>query len=168
MHPLPLCRAGVRAGGTLTDYLCAGTGPPVILLTAAHCRRAARLRLLLVLARGCRSYAPQLPGSDPKDFPVWLAGFLDGLGLGAVGLVVTWQLAPTAMAHARLYPWQVRRLALIRAPRIGVGGAGPAGWLELPHQPLLVLPMRSGDASTAATLLNFLNPDCPLIAPPRR
>jgi pimeloyl-ACP methyl ester carboxylesterase len=104
-------------GVTDTSYHRAGRGAPVIVLAADDSRIADAL--LATLALQFRAIAPDIPArrssapSTHPSFPVWLRGFLDGLGLARVALVAEARFGAAALAFALLEPERVDRLAII-------------------------------------------------------
>jgi hypothetical protein len=79
-------QAMVRAGDSITAYLRTGKGNPVILL-----RRNGHADALwgLVLAEVGKGYRAIIPERAPHgaEFADWFRSFVDGLGLGAAGVV---------------------------------------------------------------------------------
>lgn len=97
------CRAAVVAAGVTTPYVVAGHGPNAVLLASepdgpGNARLHARFRV----------FAPAVPvASDPTSLAGWLDGFLDGLGLGRVLLLVDHGFAAFARSYATAAPDRV-------------------------------------------------------------
>ncbi len=79
-------QAVVRAGDSVTAYLRMGRGQPVVLLRHAAHDEAIWGMVLSEVGQRHRAIVPE-QAPDGADFPAWFALFLDGLGLGAVGVV---------------------------------------------------------------------------------
>lgn len=127
IRPADAIRATVVAGQTSTGYLLAGAGRPVLLIATGTPDPA----LLGSLASRFRVLAPEVPGDVMKsstsasagsgDFQAWLEGFMDGLGLPVVSLVVDPPLESTARAFAAAFPDRISTVA----------ACNPAGGIDL-------------------------------------
>ena len=111
-------RATVYAGVAVTDYVRAGSGTTLLMLT----RRHAQHPLLVPLASSFRVIAPELPrhmigcesGACPSPpFMSWLGDFLDGLGILRVSLLADEFFALDAMRFCVADPTRVDRLVLV-------------------------------------------------------
>ena len=80
-------RAMVRAGDSVTAYLRTGNGKPVILLRTSAQHERLWAIMLDQLSLGFRVIVPEV-APDPLSLDEWFAAFHDGLGIGAVSLVV--------------------------------------------------------------------------------
>ncbi len=122
----------VEVDGRVVVYGAGGSGPPVLFLHGWGLgSRAYKRALRRLTARGCRVYAPAMPGfggSAAMPVPLmsiasygdWAARFLDEVGVHEPALVIGHSFGGgvgTALAHA--HPGRVRYLVLLNA----VGGA---------------------------------------------
>jgi len=105
-------RATVYAGACATDYVRAGHGATVLLLT----RQRAEHPLFGALASAFRVIAPELPrhaaglegeADSLPPFASWLRDFLDGLGIERVCLVVDELFALDALRFCLAEPTRV-------------------------------------------------------------
>lgn len=93
-------RAIVCAGAEETEYLRAGSGPVVLLLTADYDRPAA-LRLMALWSADCLVIAPKPPRSPhPASFDSWLRDLTDGLGITPASIVADTQFISAARRFA--------------------------------------------------------------------
>ena len=108
--------ARVVVGSVCTPYQAAGRGAPVIVLSDVPERVSP---LLSSLPRHLRVIAPKLHEVECQhsvaihDFSVWLATFLDALGVERVTLVTDSAFEVGARAFAAQYPSRVRKVALL-------------------------------------------------------
>jgi pimeloyl-ACP methyl ester carboxylesterase len=110
-------RATAYAGTTVTDYVRAGNGAVVLLLT----RQQARHPLFAVLASAFRVIAPDRPRYTSADadacvsppFASWLRDFLDGLGVARVILLADDAFALEALDFCAAEPTRVDGIALL-------------------------------------------------------
>jgi pimeloyl-ACP methyl ester carboxylesterase len=103
--PQDQCRAEVVAGGITTRYVVAGQGPIAVLLSNGHPEGPGVRHLL----GRFRVLAPVMPvESRPEPLSAWLDGFLEGLGLCHVLLLVDLRLEAFARAFAARSPDRVR------------------------------------------------------------
>jgi hypothetical protein len=105
-------RAVVRVGDSVMEYSRAGSGQPVVLAGWSATCTGPHEAVRAALAQRFRLLVPDSsPG--PHDFPGWLRGFLDGLGLSRVTLVADETLGLPAIGFALLDPERVDRLVLL-------------------------------------------------------
>lgn len=76
----------VRAGNSVTSYLRTGRGDPVVLLRRPRHQDALWGVLLGEVSHTFRAIVPEHSPTG-AEFGDWFRSFLDGLGLGAVGVV---------------------------------------------------------------------------------
>jgi hypothetical protein len=95
-------RAVVRAGSSDTTYIRVGSGESVIVMVADL---DAPLSHSLIETLGAR-FRVIAPVTHPAaaDFNLWLATFLDGLGISSTNLVAHDGLAASAIAFASSNP----------------------------------------------------------------
>ena len=105
-----LVEAIVQMGSVETAYRRAGRGRPVLLLV--DLAQAARDRLFWRLAETAMVVEPALP-PPPGEWPRWLRGVVDGLGLDRPDLVVVESWVPAAEAFAREDPDRAGRIVPI-------------------------------------------------------
>ncbi len=108
----------LRVDGLPIRYLCAGEGPPLVLLHGAGDNALDWRWVLPALARTHRVYAPDLPGSPESARPVadyspaflerFVAGFLDAL-----------EIEHAAVAGNSIGGLVALRLALSEPERVG-------------------------------------------------
>jgi len=79
-------QAMVRAGNSVTSYLRTGRGDPVVLLRRPRHEDALWGVLLAEVSHTFRAIVPEHSPTG-AEFGEWFRSFLDGLGLGAVGVV---------------------------------------------------------------------------------
>lgn len=126
----------VTIGGARTRYASGGDGPPVLFLHGwALGNRAYRRPLRRLIRRGCRVYAPALPGlGGTDDLPAhaqningygwWASAFLDAVGVTEPVLVIGHSFGgAVAIGLAHAHPDKVRYLVLLNA----VGGGRWSG-----------------------------------------
>jgi pimeloyl-ACP methyl ester carboxylesterase len=110
-------RATVYAGPSATDYVRAGNGATVLLLTRQHAEHP----LFAALASAFRVIAPELPrhvaGLDgaacsAPPFASWLRDFLDGLGIQRVSVVADELFALDALRFCLAEPTRVDCLVI--------------------------------------------------------
>ena len=103
-------RAVVQSGSTITSYLRAGSGRPVLLLART---RAPHLDILIdTLRTSFRLVVPELP--EPPQPPCdWLTPFLDGLGLTEVAVIVEQEEAAALLDFAREEAHRVSRIVVL-------------------------------------------------------
>src|SRR5688500_7363396 len=112
-----LVRASVCAGGLTTSYLRAGAGPLVVAL-GLRFEDVATNPMIGLVADHHRVVVPDLQsvrsdgGMHTVEFTEWLRAFLDGLGADDVVLVASAEVAPAAVAFARIDSDRVRRVVL--------------------------------------------------------
>lgn len=111
-------RATVYAGITATDYVRAGNGETVLLLTWQHAEHP----LFVPLTRAFRVIAPELPcrivdcvgeACRSPSFALWLRDFLDGLGIPRVSIVADESFALDAFRFSLTEPTRVDRVAVV-------------------------------------------------------
>lgn len=100
----------VQAGCVETRYRRAGRGRPILLLIDAS--PAERDRLFRVLAEEALVVEPVAP-PPPAEWPQWLAGVVDGLGLDRPDLVVAGGWVMAAEAFLRGNPDRAGRVVAI-------------------------------------------------------
>jgi hypothetical protein len=105
-------RAVVRAGESVTAYLRTGNGKPVVLLRAADHPVRLWEQTLAQLSLGFRVIVPEL-APDPATLSEWFAAFHDGLGIGAVCLVVDDSYAAAAIALTLGHGSRIERLVFV-------------------------------------------------------
>jgi 2-hydroxy-6-oxo-octa-2,4-dienoate hydrolase len=119
----------IDAGGIKTNYLEAGSGPPVVLVhgSGPGVSAYANWRLTIAdLARHCRVYAPDMAGFGFSDKPTeagysmagWvdqLVGFLDALGIERASLVGNSLGGGLGVRMAVEHPGRLDRLVLMGA-----------------------------------------------------
>lgn len=112
-----LARARVHDGVRETAYVRAGTGAWLLLLAPV----AARHHWLVRCSADFRVLAPEPPpgvcvtrdvGTLLTSFVPWLAGFLDGLGIGTVDVIADGPFASPAYCFSLVEPARVGRLTL--------------------------------------------------------
>ena len=139
-------RAVVQAGSTVTSYLRAGAGRPVVVLSRTAPDHAPTSALIETLRTAFRVMVPQL-ALEPAASMEWLAAFLDGLGLHQVGIIVDQALAPELLGFAREEPQRVDRIVILA----DAGGTHPT-WDGVTRPVLLV----ADDADRVDTISWFL------------
>lgn len=124
--PPPIVRATVVADGLSTNFLAAGSGPPVLLLVAEQ----RRLPILAALGGYFRVVAPEIPSpaGGPSDFLTadggvhpttpspaarWIDGLLDGIGIEAVVMVADDTLSEFARSYTDSAPGRVSHLLVL-------------------------------------------------------
>lgn len=112
-------RAVVQSGHTITSYLRAGAGRPVVLLSRSLTDGAAPDTLVRTLGASFRVLVPQLP-TEPEPLADWLVPFLDGLGLAEVAAVADHALAPALLRFAHAEPDRISRIVILSP-----AGCGP-------------------------------------------
>lgn len=153
--------AEVRVGDSVTKYLRAGTGRPVLLLGRFDAPYAAWPGLTAELAANFRLVAPQLPaGRD--DFAAWVRAFLDGLGLLRVSIVATDEVGVAAIAFALLENERVDRLVLLSTDRSGEGVLFGGIDDPLRESPMPFVVIHRDDAGDPpAAVISFLGEEPP-------
>ena len=110
--------AVVDAGAVSTPYVRAGVGSTVLLLCSAARPSPLVAPLFAALTSSFRVIAPHDPRVCRPEtnlsvaFPVWLRGFLDGLGVERTAIVAQEEMAARALGFALSDPLRVSRLAL--------------------------------------------------------
>src|SRR5664279_3840833 len=129
-HDIAMHDRRVSVGGINTQYLEAGTGPPVLLLHG-HEQSATSWRWVIpALARTHRVLALSLPGhgeTDPavggyapgRDLTPFVADFLTVLGVGSLDLVGNSVGGSVALRLALANPGAVRTLTLVASAGLG-------------------------------------------------
>ena len=114
-EPRPgIVRATVVAGGVTTQYLCAGSGRPLLVL-AHESRRGA---LMQAAPAGFRVLAPIMCEADRTIGADGLIELLDGLGLWKVDVVADAEFATLARASAQSSPDRFVSLLFVDAGTI--------------------------------------------------
>jgi 4,5:9,10-diseco-3-hydroxy-5,9,17-trioxoandrosta-1(10),2-diene-4-oate hydrolase len=116
-------------GGRAARYLTAGEGPPLVLLHALGENALDWSWVLPALARGRRVYAPDLPGItgdgggvadfSPGSFALFLAGFLDALGIERAAIAGNSLGGLVALRLALSDPARVSALCLVDSAGLG-------------------------------------------------
>lgn len=129
--------ASVCVGEQDTPYVRAGRGAPVVLLEEVAAEQGTPL--VGALSAHFRVLAPRgVPTGD--GFSPWLRGFLDGLGVESVTLVVGSPFAADALRFAAEEPTSVRSVVLL----------GQASTYASLARPLLLQPSDEAPRVTAA------------------
>src|ERR687889_2003049 len=115
--------------GRAARYLTAGEGPPLVLLHALGENALDWSWVLPALARGRRVYAPDLPGItgdgggvadfSPGSFALFLAGFLDALGIERAAIAGNSLGGLVALRLALSDPARVSALCLVDSAGLG-------------------------------------------------
>lgn len=105
-------RAVVQSGSTITSYLRAGVGRPVVLLSRTAPDGVVPTSLIRTLGTSFRVLVPELP-EQGEQFVEWFGPFLDGLGLTEVAVIVDDELAAPLMDIARTEPGRISRILLL-------------------------------------------------------
>jgi pimeloyl-ACP methyl ester carboxylesterase len=125
-HAIPgdVVHASVVAGGLCTPYLAAGRGPAVILLSKAPAWIAGVLsavpRHFHVLApvpatiQGNGAEGAASHDSIRADFPGWIDGFLDALGVTRAWIVTDARYADVSLAYSVAAPDRVRAVVVLQ------------------------------------------------------
>jgi pimeloyl-ACP methyl ester carboxylesterase len=134
--------AGVEVLGLPVSYSTAGEGPPLVLLHGAGSNRLDWLRVLPLLARTRRVYAPDLPGFDGGPAPRggyaaavlarYVLGFMDELGLERAALVGNSLGGLVALRMALAEPGRVDALGLVDTAGFGRAVSPALASLTLP------------------------------------
>lgn len=148
--------AEVRVGDSVTKYLRAGTGRPVLLLGSFEPPFQAWPGLTAELAGNFRLIAPQLP-ANRDQFAAWVRAFLDGLGLLKVSIVATDDVGVAAIGFALLENERVDRLALLSNDRSNEGAffGGIDDPLRESPMPFVVI-HRDHASDPLAAMVSFL------------
>jgi pimeloyl-ACP methyl ester carboxylesterase len=119
----------IDVDGTLTRYLTAGEGPPLVLMHALGENALDWRWVLPTLARAHRVYAPDLPGFggsakppadySPAFFERFLAAFLDTLGIERAAVVGNSLGGLAALRLALSDPPRVTALGLVDSAGLG-------------------------------------------------
>src|SRR5262245_13367929 len=158
-----LQRRTVHVGNRGASYAVGGRGLPVLFLHGwglGH--RSYRSALLGLMARGCRVYAPSLPGfAGTAELPrsrrtiagyaEWVAEFLDAVDVDEPVLVVGHSFGGGVgirLAHDE--PDRVRHLVLINSIGSPSGSGGPALAERPPDRPM----WQSGAAMMREVMLS--------------
>ena len=112
-------RATVVAGGLTTEYLCAGSGRPLLLLAKESLRRD----LIEAAPAGCRVLAPLWDDAFYATNPDGLIVLLDGLGLWDVHVVADSEFRSLASACARSSPDRFVGVLIVDPGTIDLTGA---------------------------------------------
>ncbi len=125
-HVIPgdVVHASVVAGGLRTPYLAAGRGPAVILLSRAPSWLATVLsavpRHFHVLApvpaapEGNDTDGATAHDSRRADFPGWIDGFLDALGITQAWIVADARFGDASLAYSAAAPERVRAVVVLQ------------------------------------------------------
>ncbi len=105
-------RAVVRAGESVTAYLRAGNGKPVVLLRGADHHVRLWEQALAQLSQRFRVIVPEM-SPDPATLSEWFAAFHDGLGIGATSLVVDDNYAAAATRLALAHASRIERVVFV-------------------------------------------------------
>lgn len=144
-------------GDTVTAYLRAGAGRPVVLLRTVDGPDPLWGALMSGLTSHFRVIVPTAPPAH-VEFGPWLRAFLDGLGLLQVGVVAEAAVAVCVLGFAMADPDRVSHLVLISSD--GNGSANVDGALADPSRsaglPLLVVHPDSPGDDAAHTVRRFL------------
>ena len=105
-------RALVCVGAEETEYLRAGCGAVVVLLTAEYDGPAA-LELIALLSAAFLVIAPRVPRA--VAFNVWLANLLDGLGFARASIVAETAFTADVLRFATDDDARVHRVAVLAA-----------------------------------------------------
>lgn len=173
--PPVLVRARVCAGDVAISYVQAGEGCPVVVLGAAPESDTTRLLFLETLSRHLRVLAPAMEdggratagedGGTRVAFSRWLRGFIDGLGLGPVGLVAEEAFGVPALGFSLADPERVDRVALVLRdePDPSMAPGTSRDTFAATGTPVMVLRVGAGDrepdswaATWSADLVGFL------------
>jgi hypothetical protein len=173
--PPVLVRAQVFAGDVSISYVQAGEGRPVVVLGASPESDTTRLLFLERLSRHLRVLAPAMEdgaraaagedGGTRVAFSRWLRGFIDGLGLGPVGLVAEEAFGVPALAFSLADPERVERVALVLRdePDPSTAPGTTRDTFAGTETPVMVLRVGAGDrepdswpATCSADLVGFL------------
>jgi hypothetical protein len=173
--PPVLVRARVCAGDVSISYVQAGEGLPVVVLGAAPESDTTRLLFLERLSRHLRVLAPAMEdgaraagggdGGTRVAFSRRLRDFIDGLGLGPVGLVAEESFGVRALAFSLADPERVERVALVLrdGPDPSAAPGTTRDTFAATGTPVLVLRVGVGDrdpdswaATCSADLVGFL------------
>lgn len=119
-EPRPsVVRAIVVAGGVTTEYLCAGSGRPLLVL-ATERRRGA---LMDAVPEGFRVLAPVGDDAIRAMHPDALIELLDGLGLWAVHVVADSDFATLARSCAERFAERMVSVVIVGSAAIDLRGA---------------------------------------------
>lgn len=128
---VPVVRASLCVGAVVTEYLRAGTGPAVLILEpwlAAAVREGAvpgewrSHRLIVPMHATLEALAAPANGGASTAFNAWLRGFIDGLGLSELNVVVTPALEGEVRRFAAEHPDEIARIVTV-PPGAHPGGA---------------------------------------------
>jgi hypothetical protein len=89
-------RAVVHAGGRGTEYVRAGRGPALVLVSA-DLDSADVIATVKMLAAGFLVFAAAPALTAPEELHPWLLGFLEGLGVARAHLMLHASVAPTLL-----------------------------------------------------------------------
>ena len=118
----------VTVAGATTQYLEAGSGPPLLLVHGHEQSATSWRRVIPALARTRRVLAVSLPGygdtapgayAPGRDTTPFVAEFLDTLGIGLLDVVGHSAGGPVALRLALTDPARVRTLVLVDSAGLG-------------------------------------------------
>ena len=119
-QPRPrVVRATVVAGGLTTEYICAGSGRPLLVLAMESLRRD----LIEAAPAGCRVLAPIWDDAVHATDPDGLIELLDGLGLWNVHVIADSEFASLAFACAQSHPDRFVGVLVVDPATIDLTGA---------------------------------------------
>jgi len=153
-------RAVVRAGSSDTTYIRAGSGESVVMMVA-DLEAPLSHALLDALGARFRVFAP-VTRPLTSDFNVWLATFLDGLGITSTNLIAHSGLAVDTIAFALLEAGRIDRVVLIADH--GLDGASELGGaladpIDQASHPLLIVGASDPLEDVADRIVRFLATD---------
>lgn len=131
--PEDVVHATVVAGGLCTPYLATGRGPSVVLLSKEPSWLAG---LFAGVPRHYHLVAPVPPAavegisgnivashdSIRADFPGWIDGFLDALGVARAWIVADARYADVSLAYSVAAPDRVRAVVVLQEDGLEAGG----------------------------------------------
>jgi hypothetical protein len=114
--------AEVRVGEHVTRYVRRGTGPSIVLVGTDANTNPVVLPLITKLAPNHRLIVPQTPSAD--DLAGWLRGFIEGIGLADIAVVMSGVPAAAASELAATDDFTIRKLVVLppSSPRASSNG----------------------------------------------